>query len=230
MEREAPIKTPDPAAPGLEAIDPEVSKGKILIVEDERPLILLVRRILTKAGFEIVGEVSVDAGLQRLAEEDFDLVLLDYMLPDKPGTEMVKVLGERLKTLPVIMLTGFTDVRLAVEVMKAGVADYVVKDARLEFIGSLPKKIEDVLERFELRRENVELQHRLESAERSLQAASRRAEVFGRLAAETRSSCVDLLTILDNPVDDKHAITQAAEQGAAIVARLDAVFEGGPGH
>lgn len=160
---EATLKSDKPAA------ETAVQGKKILIVEDERPLILMVRRVLSKAGFEIVGEVTVEAGLKRLQEEDFDLILLDYMLPDQPGTEMVKVLGDRVETLPIIMLTGYTDVRLAVEVMKSGVADYVVKDARLEFIQSLPKKVEDIIERFRLRRENLQLQQRIDEVESRLE-------------------------------------------------------------
>ncbi len=221
MERQASTQAPVLEAADPETGDPEVTKGKILIVEDERPLILLVRRILTKAGFEIVGEVSVDAGLQRLASEAFDLVLLDYKMPDKPGTEMVRVLGNRLETLPVIMLTGFTDVRLAVEVMKAGVADYVVKDARLEFIQSLPKKIEDVLERFKLRRENAELQRRLQGAERGLESAAEHAARLGNLASKLRSSCTEMLTTLTDSTEDRRARAQAAEQCAALIAHLD---------
>ena len=228
MEREAPTQTPVLESPEPETGDPEVTKGKILIVEDERPLILLVRRILTKAGFEVVGEVSVDAGLQRLAADSFDLVLLDYKMPDKPGTEMVRVLGDRLETLPVIMLTGFTDVRLAVEVMKAGVADYVVKDARLEFIQSLPKKIEDVLERFKLRRENAELQRQVEQAERGRESAAEQVARLGKLAAELRASCSQMLTTLTDPGEDGPARARAAEQCAALIARLDSMSGSGP--
>lgn len=173
------------------------TKARVLIVEDERPLILLVRRTLLKQGYEVVGEVTVGSGLRRLGEESFDLVLVDYRLPDKSGVELIAEMAARQIQIPVIMLTGYTDVKLAVEVMKAGAADYVIKDARLEFIRSLPKKVAEVLERHALERRSSELSHELEVGREALkntraEAEDQRRELAARLE-QARRPLADLL-------------------------------------
>ena len=153
-----------------EAETPEVKK-RVLIVEDERPLILLVSRTLSKLNFEVVGEVTVTAGLKRMEKEHFDALLVDYMLPERSGLDMIEALGDRVHEIPVVMLTGYSDVNLAVDAMRAGAADYLVKDARLEFIRDLPKVLGDLIEKYCLRRQNRHLEEKVRAGEVALEHA-----------------------------------------------------------
>lgn len=206
-------------------------KARVLIVEDERPLILLVRRTLGKLDFEVVGEVTVDAGLQRLENESFDALLVDYMLPGKSGLDMIAALGDRLRTLPVIMLTGYTDVQLAVDAMRAGAADYLVKDARLEFIRELPKMLTDLIERYSLRRANLDLKHQIEAGQAALQNAEQRSGSIQRsffLRMERlRNDVVQPLGDLAKTLDGLDGVPPTVREDVArMLSAAEAVIDG----
>ena len=133
----------------------------ILIVEDEVPIALMERKVLEAEGFAVEAVANGTAALERLEHDEPDLVLLDHRLPDMNGAEVVQALGERLKTLPVIMVAARGDERLAVDMHEAGVADYVCKDVELSFVRELPKTVRAAIDRFALEAENRMLQARL---------------------------------------------------------------------
>lgn len=83
-------------------------KKRILIVEDEESLLKLETILLTVKGFEVVGAVTGKMAIEKMAVEDFDLVLLDIMLPDIDGFEVCRHIrgNSRTAMIPVIMLTG----------------------------------------------------------------------------------------------------------------------------
>ncbi|MBS1528454.1 MAG: sigma-54-dependent Fis family transcriptional regulator [Bacteroidetes bacterium] len=101
--------------------------AKILIVEDDLTFSQLVQNFLQKSGHQVVASASVKAGLRLLLNDHFDLLLLDYRLPDGTGLDLLA--GIRLKnfTLPVIIMTSLNDVRTAVRAMRTGAFDYVTK-------------------------------------------------------------------------------------------------------
>lgn len=206
-------------------------KARILIIEDERPLILLVRRTLSKLNFEVVGEVTVDAGLRRLDREDFDALLVDYMLPEKSGLDLIHALGDRIRTLPVVMLTGYTDVQLAVEVMRAGAADYVVKDARLEFLSELPKLLANLVERFSLRRDNHALRVEVEEKKAALVHAEERSGSIERSfflrMEKLQSEVIMPLKGLCSELDACAGVSEEVKQRlAAVKAAAEQVLDG----
>ncbi len=103
--------------------------AKILVVEDEPAIQELVAYACRTSGFEVRRSDSVRSARESVADELPDLVLLDWMLPDRPGIELLRELrgSERTRALPVIMLTakgGETD---KVTGLDAGADDYVVK-------------------------------------------------------------------------------------------------------
>ncbi len=101
----------------------------ILIVEDEAPQAEMLRYNLEKAGFRIQLAVDGEEALQRIDMEIPDLALIDWMMPERSGIEVCRVLRSRTKTskLPIIMLTARGEEGDRVLGLEAGADDYVVK-------------------------------------------------------------------------------------------------------
>lgn len=83
-------------------------KKRVLVVEDEESLLKLETILLTVKGFEVIGAVTGKMAIDKIGTEEFDLVLLDIMLPDVDGFEVCRQIRKdpRTATVPIIMLTG----------------------------------------------------------------------------------------------------------------------------
>ncbi|WP_304233084.1 sigma-54 dependent transcriptional regulator [Jiulongibacter sediminis] len=100
---------------------------KILVVDDDKDICLLMHRFLTKNGYEVETAISGLAGLKKLADYKPDLLLSDFKLGDIDGTEVLQKAKEMMPDLPVIIITGYSDIKVAINVMKMGAFDYVTK-------------------------------------------------------------------------------------------------------
>ena len=101
----------------------------ILIVEDEPPLIEILEYNLTNAGFRTNVAVNGDEGLLQAQENNPDLIILDWMLPEMPGIEVCRKLRkiEDTKTIPIIMLTARSEETDRIQGLDSGADDYVIK-------------------------------------------------------------------------------------------------------
>ena len=100
--------------------------SKILIVEDDENIISILKYILEKEGFSLSFATDGEKGLSLSLKEDFDIILLDVMLPFMNGFDILKGLREK-KTTPVIMLTAMDDEDSKVRGFELGANDYVSK-------------------------------------------------------------------------------------------------------
>src|SRR6187431_84422 len=100
---------------------------KILIIDDDRDMCLLLKRFLTRHGFEVLEEYNVKKALELLDETEPSLVMCDFRLEDMEGNVLLGKIKERYPHVPVIIITGYSDIKIAVEVMKMGAYDYVTK-------------------------------------------------------------------------------------------------------
>ncbi len=100
---------------------------RILIVDDDVTFALMLRTWLSKRGFDAETATSVGAARKALEAENFALVLSDMRLPDEDGTELLQWLSGRGTEIPVIVMTGYAEIRNAVNCMKLGAADYISK-------------------------------------------------------------------------------------------------------
>jgi len=100
---------------------------KILVVDDDKDMRLLLTRFLTKHGFETFNADSGAVALKLVTEIHPDLVLCDFRLDDMNGAELLKKIKEIDPQTQVIIITGYSDVKDAVEVTKLGAFDYVTK-------------------------------------------------------------------------------------------------------
>ena len=111
-----------------------MAKPVILVVEDEAPLLTLLRYNLEKQGFRVEEATDGQEALLRVSEAKPDLVLLDWMLPSLSGIEVCRQIRRRPATrdLPVIMVTARTEDQDAVRALDIGADDYITKPFAVE--------------------------------------------------------------------------------------------------
>jgi len=121
-----------------------MGKARILAVDDQRYFRELIEGILADAGYAVRTTASGEEALQLLEYEDYDLVLTDLVMPGLDGSELVRKIRERLPRQDVVMVTGVVDVKTAVDAMKQGATDYILKpfdrDALVETVGRLVER------------------------------------------------------------------------------------------
>jgi len=102
---------------------------KILLIEDNKQDAMIITKYFTKAGNKFKLEhVSIgEEGLEKIDQKYYDLIFLDYKLPGMSGLEILKEIKKRDISTPVIMLTGADERTTAVEAMKLGASDYLIK-------------------------------------------------------------------------------------------------------
>lgn len=135
----------------------------IFVVEDEEGLSHLLQKNLRREGYHTEGASSGEAALAFVADNRNALMLLDYSLPDMSGRRVVEILTERQLSIPFIIMTGHADVKVAVEMMKLGARDFVVKDA--EFLSVLPAVVKRVVEQLEVAERLAEVESKLLKSE-----------------------------------------------------------------
>ncbi|MEX1137843.1 MAG: response regulator [Bacteroidota bacterium] len=101
--------------------------GRVLIVDDEDTLRLTIKTRLASAGFETEAAVDGEEAIEKLKSSVFDVVLLDINMPRMDGISALGIISEMYPKTDVIMLTGFADFTTAIECLKKGAKDYLVK-------------------------------------------------------------------------------------------------------
>ncbi|OLY93681.1 two-component system, NtrC family, response regulator HydG [Cnuella takakiae] len=100
---------------------------KILIIDDDRDMCLLLKRFLTRHGYEVLESYTGKKSLELLEEVEPDLIMCDFRLEDMEGNVLLGKIKDRYPYMPVIIITGYSDIKIAVEVMKMGAYDYITK-------------------------------------------------------------------------------------------------------
>jgi CheY-like chemotaxis protein len=117
--------------------------NRILLVEDNPDHALVAGRVLERAGFTATVAETGELGISHALSGEFDLVLLDYGLPDMDGLKVLEaILG---CGVPVVFVTGRADAKLAVDALRAGAANYIVKDSH--YVSRLPQVAKETLEK-----------------------------------------------------------------------------------
>src|SRR6201996_2687523 len=100
---------------------------KILIIDDEVNVALLLSKFLTRNGFDVTIASTGNTGMEYLKNGNFSLVLCDFRLEDTDGREMLKNIKTQYPKTGVIIITGYSDIKMAVELIKMGAYDYITK-------------------------------------------------------------------------------------------------------
>src|ERR1700759_3679561 len=100
---------------------------RILIIDDDMDMCNLLGRFLQKKGYETEASHSGNKGIAKFKESKFDVVLCDFRLGDKEGREVLKEIKNVDPHAIVIIITGYSDIKTAVDVIKSGAFDYITK-------------------------------------------------------------------------------------------------------
>ncbi len=175
---------------------------RILYMEDDPGLARLVQKRLRRAGYPV--DVAEDGlqGVEQYQAGDYGALIIDQNMPVYSGLKVLEVLNEQGELPPTIMLTGAGSEETAVEAMKLGASDYVVKDTDGGFLDLLPPAIERILK-----------QQRLIEERQRAEEALRESETRFRAVAET---AVDAIISID-----KHGRILFWNRGASAIFGYD---------
>ncbi len=192
---------------------------KILIIDDEPAQVQALAGFLKKKGYDIQSALNGREGLQQIERQTIDLVITDFRLPDIDGVEVLKRVHGINPDIDVIMMTAFGSVESAVEAMRAGAVDYLMKPIDLD---QLELVLARALEHKQLVSENRLLREQL--AERfkfeQIISVSEAMEVALNIAGRAASSKATLL-ITGESGTGKELIARAIHQASP---RKDAPF------
>jgi two-component system, NtrC family, response regulator AtoC len=180
--------------------------ARILLVEDELNMARTLAKNLERAGYDVEHAPHGEAALARLGSVTFDAVLTDLKMPVMDGMELLRAMHERGIGAAAVVLTGYGTIESAVEAMKLGAADYLIKDARPQ---EILLTLERVLRLASLKRENVRLRREIG-----------RLQGFGELIGES-ASMQAIYRLIDAVSQNKSTVLLSGESGTGkeLVAR-----------
>ena len=129
---------------------------RLLYIDDDRGLSRLVEKELRRHGYAVTCAPDGEAGLEALRQGDYDICALDHYMPVRDGLDVLPDILALPSPPPVVYVTGAQEGRIAVAALRAGAADYVIKDVSEDFTSLLRSALEDALLRRRLQRENDE--------------------------------------------------------------------------
>jgi len=153
----------------------EVGSIRILYMEDDPGLARLVQKRLKRAGYTIDVAEDGEQGVAQHRAGCYDVLIVDQNMPVYSGLQVLEVLSKEGELPPTIMLTGTGSEETAVEAMKLGASDYVVKDAATGFLDLLPPVIERILKERRLVEERQRAEEALRESEARFRAVAQTA-------------------------------------------------------
>jgi two-component system response regulator HydG len=140
---------------------------KILIIDDEVNVALLLSKFLTRNGFEVQTATTGNNALEYLKSGDYSLVLCDFRLEDTDGREILKSIKTQYPNTGVIIITGYSDIKMAVELIKMGAYDYITKPLYPdEILNTVNKAIETQYALLEAQQESTPIISNAKSKEK----------------------------------------------------------------
>jgi DNA-binding NtrC family response regulator len=135
-----------------------MSKGSILVVDDESEIREGLELLLQSEGYQVSSAETAMSGLAQLEERPFDLLLLDVSLPDRNGIDMLKDVHRQDPHLPIVLITAYGSIEMARAAFKSGAMDYITKPWSND---ELLAQVAQAVEARRLRDENLQLKRAL---------------------------------------------------------------------
>ncbi len=162
---------------------------RILYMEDDLGLARLLKKRLERVGYIVDLACDGKEGLEMYKKRSYDVVAVDQKMPGYDGIEVIRMLAQQDQVPPTIMITGTGNEQIAIEAMKLGAGDYIVKDVEGGYFELVPTVIEQVLKQRRLVEENKKAVDALEEVNHNLALLNLMSQRF--------SSTLDLHEILD---------------------------------
>lgn len=172
----------------------ERPRARILAVDDEENMLHFLSKLLAGEGYGVETARTGREALEKGKEADFELAILDVKLPDMDGLAVLKAFKEMASETTAVMITAYGSIESAVEAMKAGAYDYLVKPFRAE---EILKAVEKALEERRLRKEVTHLRREVErrySFENIVGKSKAMQEVFRQIERVAPSRSVVLIS------------------------------------
>ena len=196
---------------------------RVLYIDDDPGIGRLVQRHLERLGRQVSLATDGGAGVALARQEAFDAIALDYYMPGRDGLETLAELRALPHPAPVIFVTAAEEPRIAVAALKAGAADYVVKDLQGVFLDLLDRAVSQAVSDTALRREHERAERELRDSRDRLEALAARQslllrEVNHRVANSLQliSSLLELQARRMDDNDARNALHAAAERVEAV--------------
>jgi DNA-binding NtrC family response regulator len=170
------------------------SNINLLIAEDEKNLGLVLQKELSRLGHQVTLVHDGEAAIRAARESDFDVALLDIMMPVKGGIEVLRELRQQEQPPEVLLMTGHATVETALQAMKLGAYDYLTKPCHIRELEAILNK---AYEKRQLRRENLILHSRLSYKEKSpdiIVQSPKMMEIMSLVKKVAASNAVVLVT------------------------------------
>ncbi len=171
-------------------------KARILIIDDDEGFCRLVKNHMERLGFEAVCANTAEAGLALAQKDANDVIVLDHVLPENDGLTLLSALRTASTAPPVVYLTASQDSRIAVAALKAGAADYVVKDVHGDFLILLEKAVTNAMFATAIKRDKERAEAEVRAARDQFKALAEERALLLREVNHRVSNSLQLIASL----------------------------------
>src|SRR5258708_39478212 len=195
----------------------------LLYIDDDAALARLVDRGLTRLGFRVVHAASGQQGLDRVAQGGIDVVALDQYMPGLDGLETLEQILKIPDAPPGVFVTASQDSAIAVTALKAGAADYLVKDVQGDFIPLLQVAVNGALRQSSIQKARDEAEAEVHASRDRYAALAAEREVLLREVNHRAGNSLQIIASLlhlqansSTQEDVKAPLTHTMGRGAAV--------------